>query len=122
MDNGVGSLQKCEEHKNYSNQSNSESCPSFISLQQKRQVEKKKYQCSVCTKTFIRADSLSQHMLLHDGIRKYECNICNKSFTYSRNLHQHKKMHAGIKKYQCDVCNKSFTLSYSCLLYTSRCV
>ena len=117
------STQACELHARNSIQNHSVFLPSPSLLKYSTLVHKNiNYKCDVCTKTFTHAKNLSQHKLIHSGVKKYQCDVCTKTFTHSGSLAQHKLIHSGTKKYQCDVCTKSFTQPNGCLLYTSRCV
>ena len=57
----------------------------------------------LCSKSFTQQSGLSEHKLIHSGIKKYQCDLCSKSFTRSSTLLEHKSIHSSI-----------------CLLYTSN--
>ena len=72
------------------------------------------YTCSICNKTFHRAN-LSRHMQkYHEEIRNVSCSHCDSSFMNKKKLKKHiAEMHKEVKLYACKSCNKSFDfLSY----------
>ncbi|XP_071581275.1 uncharacterized protein [Temnothorax nylanderi] len=55
---------------------------------------KSKFNCPKCPNVFKRKQCLNEHLLSkHEGIRKYECSICKKSFGYRSQLTSHQKVH-----------------------------
>lgn len=77
--NKVGTPHKCEEYINGSRESEFQSCPSFVSVQQTSPLKKMEHKCNVCTHSFTQAGSFSKHILIHDDIRIYQHDVCNKS-------------------------------------------
>ena len=83
----------------------------------KKKVKKKtnreksglQYTCSICNKTFHRAN-LSRHMQkYHEEIKNVSCSHCDSSFMNKKKLKKHiAEMHKEVKLYACKSCNKSF--------------
>ncbi|PAV71105.1 hypothetical protein WR25_11294 [Diploscapter pachys] len=72
-------------------------------------VEKNKYACVQCTKSFKRPAELKRHMNTHSG-EKYQCKKCGKRYTSESNLLRHmKSTHSSKKKTECSICGMHFT-------------
>ena len=67
--------------------------------------------CSVCDKSFIRAEHLFRHMKIHTGEKLFKCSECTKSFFEPGNWKTHMRIHTGEKPYSCTTCAKSFILA-----------
>ena len=84
----------------------------FIKLQHLKQHslvhQEKKFHCSVCNRNFSCQQVLNRHMIIHTGEKKFQCTICPKKFTQTSHLKTHLQRHAGHKKFHCSVCQKSF--------------
>lgn len=50
-------------------------------------------QCNVCFKVLSSSSYLSNHMLLHSGVKPFKCDMCDMSFRFMPNLNIHKKKH-----------------------------
>ena len=61
------------------------------------QITDKRCVCKVCDKKFKSASILSQHMLIHTGVKPFKCNLCDKGFSRSDSLKQHIAKHTGEK-------------------------
>ena len=70
---------------------------------------KKKYQCPICSKTFLRNMHLMTHMRRHTGEKPFKCHLCEACFPHSNTLTAHIRSHTGEKPYVCKVCKASFT-------------
>ncbi|XP_052821418.1 zinc finger protein 844-like isoform X2 [Mya arenaria] len=66
--------------------------------------------CATCGKWFHSRQQLSQHALVHSGVRKYKCRFCDRAFKQPSHLHQHHRIHTGEKPYTCSIsgCNRAF--------------
>ena len=77
----LDSIEACELNTRNSLKNQSFS-PTPVPLQQCTPVHKNNNrQCDICTKSFTRSDSLTQHKLVHSGIKQYQCDVCTISFT-----------------------------------------
>eukprot|EP00088_Acartia_fossae_P008599 TRINITY_DN14136_c0_g2_i2.p1 TRINITY_DN14136_c0_g2~~TRINITY_DN14136_c0_g2_i2.p1 ORF type:complete len:246 (-),score=23.34 TRINITY_DN14136_c0_g2_i2:135-872(-) len=69
-----------------------------------------RFQCSVCSKTFIKPETLDTHVAKYHP--DFICKICDKLFSPNEVLCIHKKPKQSKKgkgdKYSCDICNKLF--------------
>ena len=55
----------------------------------------KAHMCLTCFKGFKNKPQLTQHELVHNGIRKHTCSYCEKSFKQLCHLNQHIRTHTG---------------------------
>ena len=55
----------------------------------------KSHVCMTCYKAFKNKPQLTQHELVHNGIRKHTCSYCEKSFKQLCHLNQHIRTHTG---------------------------
>ncbi len=69
----------------------------------------KDYMCFECGKTFIAADKLKQHQIIHSAEKPSSCSQCDKRFSQSEHLKTHEMIHNGDKPHTCDQCGKRFT-------------
>jgi uncharacterized Zn-finger protein len=46
-----------------------------------------------------------------DNKRRYECSTCSKRFKHKHHLKEHERLHTGEKPYICDKCGKRFSHS-----------
>ena len=56
----------------------------------------KTHVCMTCFKAFKNKPQLTQHELVHNGIRKHTCSYCDKSFKQLCHLNQHIRTHTGL--------------------------
>jgi len=55
-----------------------------------------KYECSVCANDFTRAESLFQHMAIHDESLAIKCDLCDQKFAWKSTLRKHRlTVHEG---------------------------
>uniref|UniRef100_A0A336MB71 CSON013051 protein n=1 Tax=Culicoides sonorensis TaxID=179676 RepID=A0A336MB71_CULSO len=70
--------------------------------------------CPVCQKSFLEAENLRSHKLLHgnrksDEIAVYKCEECGLGFEYEAALTRHTiEHHQTLKLYSCEYCNDAF--------------
>lgn len=78
------------------------------------QMEEKRFQCSVCDKSYRNKYHLfDHHMRTHSGGEKnYKCKNCKKEFSTSADLRQHMRQHLNSQgSHVCTQCNKGFLTS-----------
>lgn len=77
------------------------------------QIEKKRYACDLCEKSFNRRPNLSKHRKnIHSSILTHVCGECGRRFAFAEDLKNHLIYHTGERRY-CDLCDKSFIYSSS---------
>ncbi|XP_071559473.1 uncharacterized protein [Temnothorax nylanderi] len=56
-----------------------------------------KFKCPKCPNVYKSKQYLNEHLLKHEGIpiRKYECSICKKTYGHRSQLTRHQKVHSG---------------------------
>ncbi|KAK3923130.1 Zinc finger protein OZF [Frankliniella fusca] len=67
------------------------------------------YTCHMCGKSFIQAQTLKVHMVLHSGEKPYVCSYCGKGFAQSAPLKTHIRIHTGEKPFSCHACGDRFS-------------
>lgn len=76
-------------------------------------TNEKPHQCSLCNKSFSRAENLKIHTRSHSGEKPYICPVpgCNKAYSNSSDRFKHTRTHQVEKPYQCKVpgCPKRYT-------------
>lgn len=68
-------------------------------------TKKYKKECPICGTW---QQNLTQHMVVHTGIKKHVCEYCNKAFAQRGNLNIHLRIHTGNKPLKCVQCDKRF--------------
>lgn len=76
-------------------------------------TNEKPHQCTVCEKSFSRAENLKIHFRSHSGEKPYVCPVpgCNKAYSNSSDRFKHTRTHQVDKPYMCKVpgCLKRYT-------------
>ncbi|KAJ8316199.1 hypothetical protein KUTeg_006213 [Tegillarca granosa] len=75
-----------------------------IKKQPPKSASTKKRECDICHRVFTTSSNLTQHKLVHSGIKPHSCDICGRNFAHSGNLSKHRLLHAETKPHGCDVC------------------
>ncbi|XP_026328520.1 zinc finger protein 879-like isoform X1 [Hyposmocoma kahamanoa] len=70
--------------------------------------EKKKFNCSQCSRTFSQKGNLMAHMKQHTGIKDFICDICGAGFYSQKSLVRHNLIHKGERPFACNLCTKKF--------------
>ena len=60
-----------------------------MQIHSKTHTEAKAHKCPHCTKTFVNASYLAQHLRIHLGIKPYRCSYCERCFRQLSHLQQH---------------------------------
>ena len=74
-------------------------------------INKGKFKCTLCTKSFNTQLHLECHIRRHTGEKAFQCNICDKRFVTKTDLAIHKNIHSNDKPYKCNICQKGFCTS-----------
>ncbi|CAL1529989.1 unnamed protein product, partial [Lymnaea stagnalis] len=74
---------------------------------------KPSFKCFVCSKVFIRKETLAKHFKIHSGTKPFKCTICIREFTQNVHLKVHMRKHTGSRPFQCKECGKGFIDSTS---------
>lgn len=58
--------------------------------------------------------------LIDDDKRRYQCSTCSKKFKHKHHLKEHERLHTGEKPYTCDKCGKRFSHSGRLFFFVSK--
>ena len=83
-------------------------------------LDKGKYQCSACSKTFGTKSNARVHLRLHTEVKLYKCNDCEKAFRQISHLKDHFRIHTGEKPFSCSVCHTTFTQSSGAKVHVKK--
>ena len=75
----------------------------------------KKFNCKICSASFLTQGNLKRHVRTHSDIKPYVCETCGKSFKDPGTLKQHTYKHGG-QSFECRFCSQKFNSP----LYLSR--
>lgn len=87
----------------------------------KQGVQKLRYQCKVCSKTFGTKSHVNMHEKTHTGIKPYTCSFCGRCFHRKDHLINHIRIHTGEKPFQCDICCKAFRQQANLNMHKASC-
>ena len=73
-------------------------------------MDREKFKCDLCTRTFPFRHELARHRLYHTGVKKHVCEVCGKTFVLKGQLTTHMLSHTRIRRFQCKYCPSSFLL------------
>ncbi|UJR38222.1 hypothetical protein I4U23_030895 [Adineta vaga] len=59
------------------------------------------------------SSSYTNNQHVEDDKRRYQCSTCSKRFKHKHHLKEHERLHTGEKPYTCDKCGKRFSHSGS---------
>ncbi|KAL1517513.1 hypothetical protein ABEB36_001269 [Hypothenemus hampei] len=78
----------------------------------KREIQERKFQCSVCEKKFLGSNDLRKHLRVHTDERPYVCGECHQAFRQAGTLKNHiRSKHCKLNGFfVCEICNQSFAL------------
>lgn len=66
----------------------------------------KPYQCNECDRRFAQPSSLSSHLKSHSDKMYFTCPQCGKQFKHKEKYERHKSVHSDVTKFICTICNK----------------
>ncbi|XP_016959420.1 zinc finger protein 431 [Drosophila biarmipes] len=86
------------------------------SLERHLQIHKAEgtFKCTQCVKTFRKDSHFQAHMRAHTGERPYKCSHCSKTFPFNKSLKNHMLVHTGEQQFKCSHCSKAF-IDSACL-------
>lgn len=92
---------------------NNKNCTKTSEKLKKSKTISKKFQCSVCKKTFSTAYNYKQHIGIHfTDQQKFHCKDCGVSFAWKSTLNKHiANNHSsdGPQKFICEICSKVYS-------------
>lgn len=86
-----------------------------------KHTEVRKYDCSLCIKTYKTATALRIHMREHNEGKRFECEFCSKTFSRKDQMIIHRRLHTGEKPFCCPVCQKRFSDDGTFSKHKKRC-
>ena len=92
-----------------------------MKIDQLNDCTNKPFKCDECNKSFRNKSGLSNHKIIHNGMKPHKCTFsgCGKAFARSCDLTRHIRLHTGDKPFKCHYknCGKSFTRSVQLRLH-----
>ncbi|GMT13119.1 hypothetical protein PFISCL1PPCAC_4416, partial [Pristionchus fissidentatus] len=70
-------------------------------------IEKKRYECDICKKTYSTKAHLKDHSYVHTGERRFCCDRCEMRFFYTSDLYRHRLKNC-VRPYVCMCCLRGF--------------
>ena len=67
----------------------------------------KKYQCTICSKTYKHKRRFEEHNWHHTGVKPYKCDECGVSCIRQKLLEDHQKKHTRDNPSNCPICKKT---------------
>ncbi|XP_038122982.1 transcription factor E4F1-like [Culex quinquefasciatus] len=86
-----------------------------------KHTEVRKYDCTVCIKTYKTATALRTHMREHTEGKRFECEFCSKTFSRKDQMVIHRRLHTGERPFSCPVCTKRFSDDGTFSKHKKRC-
>lgn len=74
----------------------------------KTHLDKKRYPCKLCAKSFDWLSGLKRHLRTHSEVKLFVCYLCGRGFHAVSNLKRHFKTHTGVKQFFCILCGMRF--------------
>ncbi|CAL8098055.1 unnamed protein product [Orchesella dallaii] len=71
-------------------------------------VKKRKYNCTICQKSFKNGSYLASHFFRHTNERPFKCQKCGRSFKTVNEVKIHQAVHSEVKRYCCSKCPKKY--------------
>ena len=90
----------------------SRSSPSMPRVRRKNRTNTRRSRSSSSTGNHRHpGQHLSPYSTIDDDKRRYQCSTCSKRFKHKHHLKEHERLHTGEKPYTCDKCGKRFSHS-----------
>uniref|UniRef100_A0A1Q3F647 C2H2-type domain-containing protein n=1 Tax=Culex tarsalis TaxID=7177 RepID=A0A1Q3F647_CULTA len=86
-----------------------------------KHTEVRKYDCTLCIKTYKTATALRTHMREHSEGKRFECEFCSKTFSRKDQMVIHRRLHTGERPFSCPVCTKRFSDDGTFSKHKKRC-
>ena len=84
---------------------------SVLNVQPEYHTGRPTYTCPQCSKQFLYASQLRQHMRFHLKHRPFQCPVCRKTFVQLSNLTEHFRVHSDERPFACELCERRFRQS-----------
>lgn len=87
------------------------------------QLPGNKVQCNYCLWLFPSKNALESHKQKHVLQKdRFECKVCRRTFKHATNRHRHLKSHfRHMKTHACEICGQTFVRKDTCKAHFERC-